>query len=61
MQCKISVVNGKKTLVPLDMDWKGPAQMCSCTIEQHGLYCVIRTAFGSAFRIQSKYLQTFVR
>lgn len=61
MQCKISIVNGKKTLVPLEMEWNYPAQMCSCSVVQYGSEYLVRTATGAAFTLQPKYLQTFVR
>lgn len=48
-------------LVPLDMNWTGPAQMCSCTVVQHGAEYLVRTATGAAFTLQPKYLKTFVR
>lgn len=48
-------------LVPLDMNWTGPAQMCSCTVVQHGMDYLVTTSTGAAFKVQSKYINTFVR
>lgn len=62
MICKISVVNGKKLLVPLEMDWKGPSQTINCSVSRHSAeYSIVTTAYGSGFKLQTKDVCKFVK